>query len=848
MIGPLLFTGEITIAVLAIVLIAILFMQATASASGRRLGRWRAKEAGFVDLLNYAAVVDDGVVLGKNGAFSAAWIYEAGDNASSTDTERNVLSSRINQALANLGSGWMIHVDAVRRQAPSYSDRGASRYPDVLTAQIDEERRQLFEGKGAMYEGYFVLTATFFPPMLATQKFTELMFDDDREELTGAARSIQLVDQFKREIDALESRLSAGLKLTRLKGHRVESEDGTSVVEDDFLRWLNFCVTGLNHPVVLPSNPMYLDAVIGCQDVRTGAVLTIGQQYVQIVAIDGFPQESSPGILSDLTELHCEYRWSTRFIMMDAHEAVKHLEDFRKRWRQKIRGFFDQLFQTGNGRVDLDAVTMVADTDAAIAEVNSGAISQGYYTSCVLVMNESREAVEADVAKLMKALQQRGFPPRLEEANAMEAFMGSLPGHGVQNVRRPLLNTLNLADLMPVNTIWTGLNYAPCPFYPPQSPPLMECVTHGATPFRLNLHVRDVGHTLMLGPTGSGKSVHLALIAAQLRRYPGMSVFVFDKGLSMYALCQGVGGQHHVVAGDDERLAFCPLQFLASRSDRAWAAEWIDTLLGLSGVVTTPAQRNEITSAIANMASSGAKTISDFSITIQDEAIREALRDYTVDGAMGNLLDAETDSLSLSEFTVFEIEHLMNLGERYALPVLLYLFRRIQRALHGQPAAIILDEAWIMLGHEVFRAKIKEWLLTLRKSNCLVLMATQSLSAAVNSSIFDAIVESTSTKIFLPNINARNEDAAHMYARMGLNEKQVEIIASAIPKRQYYYVSEGGRRLYELALGPIALAFLAAGDKDSVAAIKLLEARYGEGWRDQWLARRSAPTPTLRAA
>ncbi len=256
--------------------------------------------------------------------------------------------------------------------------------------------------------------------------------------------------------------------------------------------------------------------------------------------------------------------------------------------------------------------------------------------------------------------------------------------------------------------------------------------------------------------------------------------------------------------------------------------EWIDTILALNNVETTPAQRNEIGNAIMSMHASGARTLSEFSVTIQDEAIREAIRQYTVDGNMGHLLDAEEDGLSLTDFTVFEIEELMNLGEKYALPTLLYLFRRIERSLKGQPAVIILDEAWLMLGHPAFRAKIREWLKVLRKANCLVLMATQSLSDAANSGILDVIVESTATKIFLPNVYARDEDTAALYRRMGLNARQIEILATAIPKRQYYYVSENGRRLYDLALGPLALAFVGASDKESVAAIKSLEAKFGD--------------------
>ena len=176
--------------------------------------------------------------------------------------------------------------------------------------------------------------------------------------------------------------------------------------------------------------------------------------------------------------------------------------------------------------------------------------------------------------------------------------------------------------------------------------------------------------------------------------------------------------------------------------------------------------------------------------------------------------------------------------EKFALPVLLYLFRRIERALKGQPSVIILDEAWLMLGHPAFRAKIREWLKVLRKANCLVLMATQSLSDAANSVILDVIVESTATKIFLPNVYARDEDTSALYRRMGLNARQIEILATAIPKRQYYYVSENGRRLYDLALGPMALAFVGASDKESVATIKSLEAKFGHEWVHEWLAGR----------
>ena len=836
----------IAIAVLGAVLLLILFARIRAVDAELKLKKHRAKDAGLADLLNYAAVVDDGVIVGKNGSFMAAWLYKGDDNASSTDEQREMVSFRINQALAGLGSGWMVHVDAVRRPAPNYSERGVSAFTDPVSAAIDEERRRLFEGLGTMYEGHFVFSVTWFPPVLAQRKFVELMFDDDAVAPDHTARTVGLIEQFKREIRSLESRLSSAVKLTRLQGHKIATEEGREVTHDDFLSWLQFCVTGNYHPVQLPSNPMYLDAVIGGQELWGGVVPKIGRKFIQVVSLEGFPLESTPGLLSALAELPSEYRWSSRFIFMDQHESLKHLDKFRKKWKQKIRGFFDQVFNTNTGSVNQDAATMVADAEAAIAEVNSGLVAAGYFTSVVVLMDEDRERLAAAALSVEKAINRLAFAARIETINTMDAYLGSLPGHGVENVRRPLINTMNLADLLPTSSIWTGSATAPCPMYPPLAPALMHCVTVGATPFRLNLHVRDLGHTFMFGPTGAGKSTHLGIIAAQLRRYAGMSIYAFDKGMSMDPLAaainagsKGKTGLHFTVAADDDRLAFCPLQFLETKADRAWAMEWIDTILALNGVDTTPAQRNEIGHAIMSMHASGARTFSEFSVTIQDEAIREAIKQYTVDGSMGHLLDAEEDGLSLSDFTVFEIEELMNLGEKFALPVLLYLFRRIERGLKGQPAVIILDEAWLMLGHPAFRAKIREWLKVLRKANCLVLMATQSLSDAANSGILDVIVESTATKIFLPNVYARDEDTAALYRRMGLNKRQIEILATAVPKRQYYYVSENGRRLYDLALGPLALAFVGASDKESVAAIKSLQAKFGHEWVDHWLAGRN---------
>lgn len=843
----------IAIAVVGVLLVLFLLNQVRKVNADLRLKKHQSTEAGLADLLNYAAVVDDGVIVGKNGSFMASWLYKGSDNASATDVEREMNSFRINQALANMGSGWMVHVDAVRRPAPNYSHPSQSVFPDPVSAAIDEERRRTFEGLGNLYEGFFILTVTWFPPMLAERKFVELMFNDDSDKPNNKARTHHLIDFFKKEVKNIESRMSSAVSLERLRGQKIMNEDGSTVTHDEFLQWIQFCVTGVNHPVMLPTNPIYIDNLIGGKELYTGVTPKLGRKFIQVVAIEGFPLESSPGILTRLGELPVEYRWSNRFIFMDHHEAVSHLEKFRKKWKQKIRGFFDQVFNTNGGTVDEDAVSMVADAASAIAETNSGMVAQGFYTSVVVLMDESRSVVETAALQLEKAINAMAFTARVETINTMDAFMGSLPGHGVENVRRPLINTMNLADLIPTSTIWTGENFAPNPLMPSNSPPLMHGLTSGNSPFRINLDVRDLGHAIMFGPTRAGKSTHLAILAMQWRRYPDARLFTFDKGMSMYPSCKASGGSHYVVAGAGEKLSFAPLSNMVTRSRRAWAMGWINDLLALNGIETTPEQRNKIGETILEMGKVEQETgrpgtLSEFSAMVQDNDIRAALKDYTVDGLMGHLLDAEVDQLSISDFITFEIEHLMDLGDRYALPVLLYLFMRIQEALDGRPTLIILDEAWLMLGHKVFREKIREWLKTLAKKNCRVLMATQNLSDASGSGILDVIVESTATKIYLPNMYARDEAATELYLRMGLNLRQIEIIASAQQKRDYYLVSEKGRRLYSLALGPLALSFVGATGPDDIAIIKKLEQQHGDEWVHVWLRDRGLSLDNYRSA
>jgi type IV secretion system protein VirB4 len=487
----------------------------------------------------------------------------------------------------------------------------------------------------------------------------------------------------------------------------------------------------------------------------------------------------------------------------------------------------------------------------------------------------------------VKVFERNGFPARIEGINGMEAFLGSLPGHGYENVRKALINTLNLAHIVPLTNEWAGEPYNPSPeiakHYRAEgiftSPPaLLQATSAGCTPFRLNIHVSDLGHTLVLGPSGSGKSTLLALIVSQFERYKNARIFCFDKGYSMYPLCMALEDSAHYDLGSDERsLSFCPLAEIDTVADQGAAAEWLESMLILQGGEITPTRRAAISDALKILASSTAsraeetendpakgncptsgRTITDFLATLQDEELREIFGYYSL-GHPGEMLDGMDNEIRYAKTTVFELEHLFNMDKKIVVPVFVHIFRQIEKRIlsgyeknektekngenknSGCPSLIVIDEAWLALSNPIFAEKIKEWLKVLRKNNCAVILATQSLNDIVNSPIMDAVLDSCETRILLPNPNALSDGMKELYMKhLALSEHQVNLIARAEKKREYYYACETthSHRLFSLALGPVALAFTGASGKEDLSEIRRLVAAYGKQWPGQWLEQR----------
>jgi len=784
------------------------------------LAEYRRTSTRLADFLPWAALAGDGVVLNKDGSLQRTARFRGPDLDSAVAAELVAVAGRLNNAFRRLGSGWAIFVEAQRHGVDAYP---AGRFPDAASALIDAERKADFEEDASHYESSYFLSFVYLPPAEDATRAETWLYEgkavkgvDPHEILRGFAdrtdRVLQLVEGFMPECRWLD--------------------DGET------LTYLHSCVSTKHQRVRVPEIPMYLDALLADQPLTGGLEPRLGNAHLRVLTIVGFPTATTPGLLDDLNRLAFPYRWSTRAILLDKTDATKLLTKIRRQWfakRKSIAAILKEVMTNeASALVDTDAANKAADADMALQELGADYAGQAYVTATVTVWDNDPRIAAEKLRLVEKVIQGRDFTAMAETINAADAWLGSLPGHVYANVRQPPISTLNLAHMIPLSAVWAGPerdeHFA--------APPLLFGKTEGSTPFRFSLHVGDVGHTLVVGPTGAGKSVLLALMALQFRRYAAAQVFAFDFGGSIRAAALAMGGDWHDLGGGltdgaETSVSLQPLARIHDTPERAWAADWIVAILMREGITITPEVKEHLWSSLTSLASApvAERTLTGLSVLLQSQTLKRALQPYCVGGPYGRLLDAESERLGEAEVQVFETEGLIGTGA--AAAVLAYLFHRIEDRLDGRPTLLIVDEGWLALDDEGFAGQLREWLKTLRKKNASVIFATQSLSDIDGSAIAPAIIESCPTRLLLPNERAIEPQIMAIYRRFGLNDRQIEILARAMPKRDYYCQSRRGNRLFELGLGDVALALCAASSKTDQTAIARIMAEHG---RDEFLS------------
>lgn len=547
------------------------------------LREYRNRADRLADHLPWAALVAPGVVLNKDGSFQRTASFRGPDLESATEAELISACARANNVLKRFGTGWALHFEAERRWALGYP---ASNFPDAASWLIDEERRSGFESgpdqgslQGSDYPGHrqhfesrYHLTLTFMPPAdqadaagrALVERSDDLKGRDWRQALAAFVaetdRALDLLTGFMPDVRALD--------------------DGET------LTFLHDTISTQQHAVSVPDTPMYIDGLLADTPLIGGLEPMLGDQYLRTLTILGFPNLTRPGILDALNHQDFGYRWVTRFIALDKTDATRALTKLRRQWFNKRKSVTallrEVIYNQPVQLLDSDADNKMVDADLALQALGGDHVAFGYLTTTITVADSDRARVEEKARAVERIVNGLGFACIRESINAVEAWLGSLPGHVYANVRQPLVHTLNLAHLMPLSSVWAG----PARNVHLDAPPLLYAETRGSTPFRLSTHVGDVGHMMIVGPTGAGKSVLLALIALQFRRYPASQIYIFDMGRSARAAVLAMGGAHHALglggdhADEARAIAFQPLRHIDRGDERAWAAEWIAALGG----------------------------------------------------------------------------------------------------------------------------------------------------------------------------------------------------------------------------------------------------------------------------
>ena len=797
----------------------------------------RRRVPGVSDLLTWLISPQPGVIICKDGALLAGYYFVGRDLTTLSNRDRNVTSMSFASAMHALGGNWSVHVDATRLPADAYPTR--REWPESISQRIDEERRAQYETLGTAFETIQTVVLRWSPPSSMHRRAASFLL---AREIVSADQDLeQCLGGFEEALSMFEDTLANTLSLTRMRT-RKEHGDRTT---DELWTHLRWALTG-EAVALAPRLPtIHLDTQTACPNFYCSTPPRFGNDWLSVVSIDDLPDATYPNLLHDLQALPFPSRFNTRFVALDTNEAKRELRTIRTKWAQQTRSWLDRIVHpqpTANSVVNQDALAMQGETETLLSTLNTGRVGLGYVTSVIVLRHPDQDVLQEQSRTVRQLLQHHGFAARIEEVNAVEAFLGALPGHVVENVRSRLIDTQTLSNLLPLSSTWTGPSHCPSDkIENGHAPPLVICRTEGSTPFRFSLHVHDVGHTLFFGPSGSGKSTLIGLFCAQWLRYENATVIAIDKDLSLRTLTHAVGGSHHVlsVSGGSER--FAPFLAIDDPAERAWAADWIEQLCLVQGIKPTLEQREEIRSGIKNTADTGgSRTFSAIASAIQDLEIKHALQPYCGNGDYASIFDGEDDSINHGRWMCIELSAVMSSSDKLRLPALSYLFRVVERQAQGQPLLLVIDEAWAALKHDAFREKVGEWLVTLRKKNVAVLLATQSVSHIANADIQQVVAENCPTRIFGANPAALNPEHESNYAAVGIQPAELELIANLEAKRRYYITQSGeGARVVDFHLGPESLAFCAVSAENDLKRVDALRNENPTNWTDLWLQERT---------
>lgn len=745
-------------------------------------------------------IIETCIVVQKNGSLQITYGFRGIDFESFSKSQIAIIFEYFNLQIKRLGDGWMVSVEAQRFLMHDYP---LSDFDNVAGLLVDRERASLFADSGEHYDSSYYLTIVYKPEIEVKKKLINKFYIENTKEDLQILREI---DNFSKVTSSITSVMSGKIVIRPLDKYET-------------IEYLHSTCSMTRHHFILPETRgfLFLDRIISDQHLEIGKTLRLGNHYIPIIEIDDFPNRTYPAILNELNKLDIEYRWVSRFFCLGKKQTLKELTDYQQNAAASKSSSKQLATEFALGIKDNleNHSGVVAQNEAEMAqeEVGGDINGAGYYNSCIMVWDEDYHEAISKANRVRKLIEQCQFGCHEEEIGAFDAFLGMMAGNVTSDVRRPLVTTGNFTHTLPFSAIWSGMEYnrfmnEVCGV----DGPLLTCSTDFGANFYLNLNDGDVGHTIILGPTGAGKSTFLNLIEVQALKYPGIQIFIMDYGLSALTLTLAVGGTY--INPSDGTVCFQPLSDIDIPEEFIWAQGFIQTIFEIQGIEVDSVIKSSVNAALkaVSVLPKEMRTLTAFSLNLEytdsdgKRILHEAISQYVKDGRYGEIFDGNENTLKGSRWVLFEMEKIMGYGEDCSAPALLLIFHFLEKSFTGRLTFFIMDECWFGLQNPAIASKMKEYLLTLRKKNVFCIFATQNPSMVANSDLGTVIIQNCPTHIFLADPSAAEKAMAEDYGKLGLKEEEIFLLSSSIKKRDYYIKCPSGTRKFQLSLGPVELA------------------------------------------
>jgi type IV secretion system protein VirB4 len=807
----------------------------------------RRRPAVLSDVVPWRAMLAPGVVVQKyHHALQRSYAARGPDVMGLSPEVQGALMLQANQVFKRLGGQWMFQSEAVRQRVRSLP---AVDWTSPVARVLDRARRaQLLDTPGSRVTAYY-LTLTWIPPRPGRGARRGATEAPEPSALRTFVLQADFFMDLLRGVLATSTPLDTAGTLTYL--HQCVSD-----------RWVPLAPLACLHDI----DVQLCDAVF---DARRS--LQLGDWHVRVCSLLGYPATSLVGLLRALEALQIDFRWSTRWLGMERHLQEGMLRRRQTAWVGQERSAMDHMAESVSQQPtrtrNTDATNKAAEVDAARQQLGADLVAYGQFTSTITVWDTTAEGAEEQRRLVRETCEQRSVTVTPERWHATAAWLSSHPGNRLDNVRRTPQHSLTLAHLCPgLTATWPG----PDTDAYLHAGPWFYAQTDQSTLFRVVNHVRDVGHHLILGSTGSGKSTLGNFLRLSWLQYPRAQAKLFDLDGHGRLLTYLLGGSWYDLGSPT--LRFQPLRHVEDPVRRGLAMQWLLDLLEeyhvpitapvqsylgsnleklqrlrpddrtVSQLVTVMADGSRETELKAKAGRIDAQGVSHPDVQLRalvmlHAEIRTVLKRFTVEGEFGGMFDGTRDVFDTNPIQTFELRALLQ-RPRLLGAVLRYVLPQLELQMSTDaPMLLQLDDAAIPWAVPKIQQASSEWLMTTRKKSVSLGFMSHSLEQIFTSPLGALLEEGCPTRFFLPNPAALEPRIGRIYADLGLTESAIRTIATARPQRDVYYqCTELGQRLFHLPLTPLLLDCLARNRAEDHEVMETLLAQEGrEGFAAAWL-------------